>query len=127
MALHERQSLVVVSGRRQGSKRWGRFFRNFSLLTVGLLLLTSLGISQTFVQVASNPTSAGASTVSATYALPETAGNLNVVVVGWSDTSSVVTSVVDDNTNTYKLVGTTAGSGVSQAGDYGDADAGVDD
>jgi hypothetical protein len=35
--------------------------------------------------------------------------------VGWNDTTSSVTSVVDDNTNTYVLVGMNAGNGVSQA------------
>ena len=37
------------------------------------------------------------------------------MVVGWVDTSSSVTSVVDDNTNIYRLAGTTSGNGATQA------------
>ncbi|MGH9503929.1 MAG: beta strand repeat-containing protein [Terriglobales bacterium] len=53
--------------------------------------------------------------MSVTYATTETAGNLNVVVVGWNDISSSIISVVDDNNNTYALAGTSAGHGLSQA------------
>jgi IPT/TIG domain len=80
-----------------------------------LLLLPSLSLGQTFVQVNNNTNDTSAATVDVTYATPETAGNTNIVVVGWADTSSSVISVVDDNTNTYVLVGTTAGQGITQA------------
>ena len=83
-------------------------------LLIGLLLLPALAVGQTFVQVNSN-TSNSALTLPVTYTTPETAGNLNVVAVGWSDTTSSVVSVVDDNNNTYRLAGTTAGHGLSQA------------
>jgi hypothetical protein len=82
---------------------------------IGLLLLPVLSLSQTFVQENGNTVAASTDSVSVTYTTAETAGNLNIVVVGWSDTSSSVTSVVDDNTNTYVLAGTSAGNGVSQA------------
>ena len=83
-------------------------------LLTGLFLLPALALGQTFVQVNSN-TAASAATVAVTYTAAEAAGNLNVVVVGWSDTTSSVVSVTDDNTNTYRLAGTTAGHGLSQA------------
>jgi hypothetical protein len=86
-----------------------------AVLLFGLLLLPTFAAGQTFVQVNSNPTGPDTATVAVAYANVETAGNLNVVVVGWSDTSSSVVSVLDDNTNTYRLAGTTAGHGVSQA------------
>jgi IPT/TIG domain len=89
------------------------FFRKSFL--IGLLFLPVLSMSQTFVQENSNAVAASTNSVSVTYTTAETAGNLNIVVVGWSDTSSSVTSVVDDNTNTYVLAGTSAGNGVSQA------------
>ncbi len=81
----------------------------------GLLLVPALAMGQAFVQVNSNTVPTNTNTVSVTYTAAETVGHLNVVVVGWSDTSSSVISVVDDNTNTYALAGTTAGHGVSQA------------
>ena len=51
-------------------------------------------------------------TVSVTYQGPQTAGDLNVVVVGWNDSTAVVNSVVDSNGNNYALaVGPTRVSG----------------
>lgn len=79
------------------------------------LLLPAWSMGQVFVQATGNTVAADASIVLVTYPGPEAAGDLNVVVVGWPDTSSSVTSVVDDNTNTYVLAGTTAGNGLTQA------------
>src|SRR4029077_3685967 len=62
-------------------------------LLIGLLLLPAFAVGQTFVQVNSNPTAQNAASVTVSYATPETAGHLNVVVVGWTDTTSSVTSV----------------------------------
>jgi hypothetical protein len=84
-------------------------------LLIGAWLVPALAMGQTFVQVNSNPTAVNTATVTVSYLTPETAGHLNVVVVGWSDPTSSVVSVVDDNTNVYKLAGTTAGHGLSQA------------
>ena len=39
------------------------------------------------------------------YGLPQTAGNLNIVVVGWNDTTSTVSSVSDSRGNTYAQAG----------------------
>ena len=48
------------------------------------------------------------SLVGVTYMSAQTAGNLNVVVVGWNDTTSNVTSVTDSSGNVYtKAVGPT--------------------
>src|ERR1700687_661881 len=96
------------------SSRIVTLFRDTSLLT-GFLLVPALSVGQVFVQENNNTLSANSASVSVAYAAPETAGNLNLVVVGWNDSSSSVTSVVDDNTNTYVLVGATAGLGLSQA------------
>lgn len=101
-------SLRMLTSRRR------TFFADL-LLLAGLLTLPTWALGQTFVQANSNTVAVNTSTVSVTYASPETAGNLNVVVVGWNDTTSSIVSVTDDNTNTYVLVGTSAGHGVSQA------------
>ena len=51
-------------------------------------------------------------TVTVTFAQQQTAGDLNVVAVGWNDTSATVSSIVDTSGNTYTLaVGPTAISG----------------
>ena len=51
------------------------------------------------------------------YTEAQTAGDLNVVIVGWNDSTTNVTSVTDSNGNVYRLaVGPTTGTGgVSQA------------
>ena len=58
-----------------------------------------------------------ATTVTVNYTLAQTAGDLNVVVVGWNDTTASVGSVVDSSGNAYTLaVGPTqAGGMLSQA------------
>lgn len=72
----------------------------------------------TFVQVAyATPQDSQAST-SVSLTNPEAAGDLNVVVLGWNDTTSVVSSVTDTQGNSYRLaVGPTrnAEGGNSQA------------
>ena len=50
------------------------------------------------------------------YGLAQTAGNLNIVVVGWNDTTASVGSVVDSRGNSYVLaVGPTSGTALRQS------------
>jgi hypothetical protein len=56
-----------------------------------------------FVQVAVNTTSGTARSFSATYSKAQRQGDLNVVAVGWNDTTSSITSVHDSAGNTYQL------------------------
>ena len=42
-------------------------------------------------------------TVPVTFAAAQTAGNLNVVVVGWNDTTATLNTVTDKTGNTYQL------------------------
>jgi hypothetical protein len=74
-----------------------------------LLLMSSIGMTQlanaavTYVQgIAGNGSSSGSSW-STTFASAQTAGNLNVVAIGWADATRTVTSVVDSKGNTYTL------------------------
>ena len=93
-------------------------FRNASIQTclivafALLLLAPGLALGQTFVQQAQNLPGTG---TSATFTAAETAGDFNVVIVGWGDQMSSIASVTDDNSNTYILVGTTGGQNNSQA------------
>ena len=105
--------MTMISIVARNSARSATLLRIAALLT-GLFLVPALAVGQTFVQVNSNTATAAAS-VAVAYNTAETAGHLNVVVVGWNDASSSVVSVVDDNTNNYVLAGTTAGHGMSQA------------
>ena len=69
-----------------------------------------------FVQMSSsNPQTPTANMVLG-FNLAQTAGNLNVVAVGWNDTTSTVSSVTDTRSNTYIQAGTTTtGTGMRQA------------
>ena len=69
-----------------------------------------------FVQVnAATPQTASAS-VPVTYPVAQTAGNLNIVAVGWNDTTSTVSSVSDSRGNIYTQAGTmTTGTALRQA------------
>ncbi len=94
-------------------------FRWTSLLAAALLLFVpALASAQTFVQEKSNvfdPNNPNLGTVNVTFTNPATAGNLIVVVVGWSDTTSTVAAVTDDGGNAYQVAaGTTASTCCSQ-------------
>ena len=61
-------------------------------------------------------TSTSASSMATAYPSAQTAGNLNIVVVGWNDTSSGVSSITDTNGNTYaRAIGPTAGTALTQS------------
>jgi len=69
-----------------------------------------------FVQVKSATPQTPASTVSVAYAAAQTAGNLNIVAVGWNDSTSSITSLTDSRGNTYALAGVlTTGTNLRQA------------
>src|SRR4029077_16855594 len=69
-----------------------------------------------FVQGQSATPHPTSSSVAVTYLASQTAGNLNVVEVGWNDTTSSVSTVTDNKGNSYLLaVGPTRGTGLSQS------------
>ena len=69
-----------------------------------------------FVQVASATPQSNTTSVSVAYPQSQTAGNLNVVIVGWNDSTASVQSVSDSLGNTYTAVGTVLrGTSLSQA------------
>ena len=76
---------------------------------------TSSNSSIGFVQVNSATPSSG-STVSVTYNQAQTAGDLNIVAVGWHDTTSKVVSVKDSLHNKYSLaMGPSTRTGLRQS------------
>jgi hypothetical protein len=80
------------------------------------VMVTAASPSLAFVQAAAATPQSPVSTVTVIYAAKQTAGNLNVVVVGWNDSTSAVNSVSDSLGNTYLLaVGPTAGTALSQS------------
>src|SRR5258706_2985969 len=91
----------------------------YSATATAVTQSTPAGIA--FVQMRST-TSASASTVTAGYSAAQKAGDLNVVIVGWNDTTRTITSVTDTKGNVYALAagptvrsGPANGGGLSQA------------
>jgi hypothetical protein len=69
-----------------------------------------------FVQVAESTPQDPSGTVSVTYPGPQTSGALNIVAVGWNDTTATVQSVQDSAGNAYNLaIGPTSGTGLRQS------------
>ena len=69
-----------------------------------------------FVQVNAAVPQTNQSSVPVTYTSAQTAGNTNILAIGWNDATSNITSVTDSAGNAYQLaVPTARGSGVSQA------------
>jgi hypothetical protein len=70
----------------------------------------------TFVQVRAAVPPTPQSTVTVAYAAAQSAGNLNVLAIGWNDATSNITSVSDSAGNVYQVAAPTArGTGLSQA------------
>jgi hypothetical protein len=75
---------------------------------------TAVAIS--FAQVASATPQANTATVSVAYPSTQTLGDMNIVVVGWNDTTATVQSVKDSAGNAYYLaVGPTTGAALTQS------------
>ena len=74
------------------------------------------GIS--FVQAATGPATIQSSntSVAVAYSAVQTAGDLNIVVVGWGDTTSLVNTVMDTRGNIYtRAIGPTTTTGLQQS------------
>jgi IPT/TIG domain len=73
-------------------------------------------VAISFVQVAAATPQSSTATVPVAFPGVQTAGNLNVVVVGWNDTTSTVQSVKDSAGNAYSLaIGPTSGTALRQS------------
>ncbi|HJT00257.1 MAG TPA: hypothetical protein VJ756_14295 [Terriglobales bacterium] len=84
------------------------------LLVYGLNPPAPSGIA--YVQGTSKSLAISSSQISDGYPFPQNAGDLNVVVVGWADTTSQIQSVTDSNGNSYSLaVPPKSSSSVTQA------------
>ena len=69
-----------------------------------------------FAQVAAATPQTTTATVAVSYPGAQTLGDLNVVVVGWNDTTATVQSVKDSAGNTYSLaIGPTSGTALRQS------------
>ena len=82
----------------------------------------------TFVQAASATPPTPQSVVSVAVNQAETAGNSNIVAIGWNDTAASIASITDSAGNTYAAaIATFRGDGISQAVYYASGVAGGGD
>jgi len=78
--------------------------------------VTTASPGPTFVQQSFATPQAPQSTVTATYASAQSGGDLNIVAIGWNDTTASITSVTDGSGNAYQAaIATYRGNGMSQA------------
>jgi hypothetical protein len=75
----------------------------FNLNYLSFVPVVSAATSIKYVQGAYATPQTQQQTVPVTYTAAQTSGNLNVVIVGWNDTTAVVNSVKDSKGNVYKL------------------------
>src|SRR2546423_5609749 len=84
------------------------------LLVLPCLIPCAFAQSSNFVQVNSATPQTPQSLVAVTFTQAQTAGNLNVVVVGWNDSTAQVQSLSDSAGNSYSVaVGPTVQSGTA--------------
>ena len=87
-----------------------------SLFLISLLCAPRDSFAQSAVQVASATPQSSTAAVTVSYSSAQTAGDLNVVVVGWNDTTAKVQSITDSVGNSYRLaIGPTIGTGLQQS------------
>jgi len=85
-------------------------------LSIATLVLPPLSAGVNLVQVNYKTSTSAVSSLATAYPSAQTAGNLNIVVVGWNDTASAVSSVTDSRGNTYtRAIGPTAGTALTQS------------
>lgn len=80
-----------------------RLLSSFLFLTLLLPAPSAQAATPAFVQVNSAAPQAVESSVPVTFGSAQKAGDLNVILVGWNDTTSSVSSVTDSLGNTYTL------------------------
>ena len=91
-------------------------FLRVLLVVAGLFSPASLASAAAFVQQNYVTPQTPQGSVSVTYNSGQTVGNTNVLVIGWNDTTSNITSVTDSAGNAYQVaVPTFRSSGMSQA------------
>jgi chitodextrinase len=86
-----------------------------AILLASGLFVQSVSAAAAFKQVKASTPATPQSTVATTFAQPQTAGDLNVVVIGWNQATGTVNSVTDSKGNTYQVAAVMArGNSMSQ-------------
>ena len=102
--LHTR--FVIAVTRWFSAETWDAINR---AVVASIISLCTLGVAsqqaaaQAYVQGNSAMPQTPQTTVTVAYNAAQTAGNLNLVIVGWNDTTAQISSVTDTKGNTYAL------------------------
>jgi len=114
----ERQ--LISDGHAPQTKAWG--FALFALASIAFWLFPAVALSAatiTYVQGNSATPQTSQTSVTVTFTAAQAAGDLNVVAVGWNDSTATVTKVADTSGNIYTpAVGPTIQSGVATQSIY---------
>jgi len=97
--------MLICSRRLNGSTLRVRLGRSLALLVLLLAVASRQALAAPIVFVQSNSATPQSpqTTVAATYTSAQTLGNLNVVIVGWNDSTSTLSNVTDSLGNAYAL------------------------
>ena len=106
----------------RGVPVWSAFVRIVILLLAALVAgraANAQTATPAFVQANESTPTASSSTATVPFAIMQSPGDLNVVIVGWHDSNVDVQSIVDSNGNVYSLaVGPTVFPGVATQSIY---------
>jgi hypothetical protein len=110
----------IAATRLFSAETWAAINRAVLALIISLCTLgvaSQQAAAQAYVQGNSaTPSGSTATPVTVTYTAAQTAGHLNVVIVGWANATAQVSSVTDSRGNVYQLaVGPTVMTGSNQA------------
>ncbi len=98
------------------SSRTGLLVAAVCCLAVAAPKVRAASTPISFVQTAFATPQTPATTVNIGYPAAQTAGDMNVVVVGWNDTTAMIQTVKDNVGNSYKLaIGPTSGTALRQS------------
>ena len=109
---------------RSQTHRFTKLTNHLPIVLVGILLIGSgllfygglASAAPVFVQQNYATPQSPQSSASATYNGGQSAGNLNVIAIGWNNTTSNITTLTDSAGNAYQVaVPTFRGNGMSQA------------
>src|SRR2546427_6347903 len=97
--------MLIDSRRHNGPTLQARLARSLALLVLLLAAAArpALAAPIAFVQSNSATPQSPQTTVTVTYTAAQTLGNLNVVVVGWNNSTAAVSSVTDSRGNAYAV------------------------
>src|SRR6267378_864068 len=115
---------MTMVARRIVSSQWktlgGFYIKCLLRLLLPVLLVPPFCVAQvSFVQQSYAVPQTPQSSVSVTFAAAQLAGDTNIVAIGWSDSTSSVTTVTDAKGNTYTLaIGPTRQAGVQSQAIY---------